>query len=390
MELNFDKEMDAILRQAARGGEFLSGDGRESAHPDADEIAAFAENAVPEKARGAYVSHFADCDRCRTILSNVILLNSEAEPAAEKEAVTAAAPVAAETRVPWYRRLFLMPNLAYTMGALVLVFGAMLGFLVLQNVNQGGLDVAQSPAGRSAERIPSAAEEPDVQGNAATANAAANASAAPANTSVSSTDSTFDANTAANVPTLQQQPSASNSASATSPSEIETADAQRDEKKQKSLERKETELKTSGIDVAENRPPAKTAEERADTVKGEAAKQEDEPRLAAAAPPPPAAAPAPMDDAKAPESSTRAKKAARVPLKETRQIGGKTFNRTGGVWIDSDYSRSSGPNRSLPPVRNVRRGSDEYRQLDKQVRIIAESLDGPVIVVWKDRAYRIQ
>ena len=86
MELNFDKEMDALLRQAARSGEFVSTNPQ--SHLDADEISAFAENALPEKTRSVYIKHFADCDRCRTILSNTILLNAEAENEAASSAVS--------------------------------------------------------------------------------------------------------------------------------------------------------------------------------------------------------------------------------------------------------------------------------------------------------------
>ena len=74
----------------------------------------------------------------------------------------------------------------------------------------------------------------------------------------------------------------------------------------------------------------------------------------------------------------------------SRQISGKTFNRIGGVWVDSAYNRSNGGNMALPQTKTIRRGSSEYQKLDKQVRIIAESLDGAVIIVWRGGAYRIQ
>ena len=61
---DFDKEIDAILRKA-RGGESVI---LNNSHLDADEISAFAENALPDAARMRFTAHFADCGRCRKIL----------------------------------------------------------------------------------------------------------------------------------------------------------------------------------------------------------------------------------------------------------------------------------------------------------------------------------
>ena len=77
MEFEFDKEMDALLRKAAKSG--LANAGAVDSHLDADEISMFAENAMLDAARSQAISHMADCGRCRTILSNVAVLNAEAE-----------------------------------------------------------------------------------------------------------------------------------------------------------------------------------------------------------------------------------------------------------------------------------------------------------------------
>lgn len=387
MELNFDKEMDALLRQAARSGEIVSTS--TGAHLDADEIAAFAENALPERARAVYIKHFADCDRCRTILSNTILLNREAEAETASSAVIAA-PVTetVEAAIPWYRKMFLMPNLAYTMGTLVLVFGGIFGFLVLQNLNQGESYVAQSSANKAAERAPSAADdgtlsEPSESNTAAVSNAAnmtANNSAPLSNSMIAA-----NANTS-----VSSANSASNSA-LTDQTKSDDEKLLRDNKNEIATGRKENDFR---VDAAENQALAKPAEEKksADAL-GETAKQEDKPQITAATPANPAAksVPAPppaKDDAKSAELS----KAKRSVKREetTKQIGGKTFNKVGGVWIDSAYNKSESSNMKLPPTRTIRRGSSEYRKLDRQVRIIAESLEGTVIIVWKTEAYRIQ
>src|SRR4029078_11844575 len=82
MELEFDKEIDAILRKNARGPTAAAS--LNSAHLEPDEIAAFAENALPANARSFYIKHLADCDRCRTVLSQTISLI----PAAERVAAS--------------------------------------------------------------------------------------------------------------------------------------------------------------------------------------------------------------------------------------------------------------------------------------------------------------
>ena len=100
MELEFDKEIDAILRKArSRRSCGLDAD---AGHLDADTIAAFAENALPDKAKLLYMEHFADCDRCRKQLSHAILMNNEADAAA---ASSVSAPVA-EAAIPWYQSIF--------------------------------------------------------------------------------------------------------------------------------------------------------------------------------------------------------------------------------------------------------------------------------------------
>ncbi len=383
MELNFDKEMDALLRQAARSGEIVSTNAQ--SHLDADEIAAFAENALPEKTRGVYIKHFADCDRCRTILSNTILLNSEAEIETASSTVSAVETEVVETKIPWYRKMFLMPSLAYTMGALVLVFGGIFGFLVLQNLNQTGeFNMARSAANRSAESGPNAVEDEtfSAPGESNMANTMTNTSAVPANSMTAA-----NANSSVSTANISATPGL--------PAQTDRDEKLRDSKNEAATEQKENARQADGASIAENRALAKSAEEKSADVMGEAAKREDRPKVVAASPANPSAqtVPAPppppaKDDAQTADT-TRAKKSANREA-TTKQIGGKTFNRVGGVWIDSAYNSSRGANLSLPPTRTIRRGSSEYRKLDKQVRIIAESLEGAVIIVWKNEAYRIQ
>jgi hypothetical protein len=140
MDFEFDKEIDALLRQTAHGETVFAAANPKSQipnpksfHLDADEISAFAENALPEATRLKYARHFADCDECRKSLSNLIRLNSATESAAAVQAEEKHTAVAAP--IPWYRKLFASQNLAYTLGALVLVFSGIVAYTVLRNVN---------------------------------------------------------------------------------------------------------------------------------------------------------------------------------------------------------------------------------------------------------------
>src|SRR5258706_8630751 len=189
MELEFDKEIDAILRRARSTRGVLVGDdpAKPKKHLDADTIAAFAENALPQKAKLLYMEHFADCDRCRKLLSQTIAMNTEADAATAASSVSA--PIT-EPAIPWYQKLFKPQNLALAMGSLALVFTAVLGYLMLQNRNT------------STDATVSQVTEPQSpQGgtfyNEESANTAAN-TASPANAANTATSPSAAAN--ANIP----------------------------------------------------------------------------------------------------------------------------------------------------------------------------------------------
>jgi hypothetical protein len=65
-----------------------------------------------------------------------------------------------------------------------------------------------------------------------------------------------------------------------------------------------------------------------------------------------------------------------------RRVGGKAFHNSNGAWYDNAYHGQS--------TTNVRRSTDDFKKLDSGLRSIANELGGVVVVVWKDRAYRIQ
>lgn len=362
MEVNFDKEIDALLRQAARGEDFLNEN--PPTHVDADEISAFAENALPQAAKMRMTEHLADCARCRKILANVISFNEEiaAEviPATEK----------IEKAIPWYKRLFAFPQIAYAMGALVLVFSGVIGILVYQSVEQtANLEMAKAPVSEPAGRGPNAQEEMPVYQN----ELVNTSNMTMTNANVAATPQISMANTSANFPVTESRTFSANTATAntTAANTAKIEDLARESSR-------ENQLMTAP-------PPPKPqapvdAETLRDKEKREVAKaaEKDSPdkKVMQKAPAPGSGAGLVKEDNEGAKLKTQSREAA------TRQISGKTFNRKDGVWYDAAY-RGQG-------TTNIRRRTEEYRMLDRGLRIIAESLEGTVVVIWNEKAYRFQ
>ena len=69
-----------------------------------------------------------------------------------------------------------------------------------------------------------------------------------------------------------------------------------------------------------------------------------------------------------------------------RTVAGRRFRKQNGIWVDSAYSSGN-------KLSEIGRGSERYRSLvadEPEIKKIADELDGVVIVVWKDRTYRIR
>jgi hypothetical protein len=373
MEIEFDKEIDAILRKA-RGGEVATSF---DSHIDADEIAAFAENSLSDLTRQRYTAHLADCKRCRKILSNVIALNSEAELETASSAVL---PEIAEAKTPWYRKLFAFPQIAYTMGGLVLVFGGFLGFLALKNLtNSSSSDVSFSTdkTAQMEKSAPQSAPPIFSNSNSMSVNTVANS------TMTNSTASKPTTSTANSAPILQ--------------SNTPTSDAPT-EKKSTAPEINATPSVNQPTTMPAPKPQEGiVAEDNKDLAKTEPRTEADKPDAAGAV----------RDEDKNRKredsySDDRENKDAVVnqqklktmrsapisPAKknsevgETRTVSGKTFNNVGGIWFDSAVGKQK--------QKTVKRGTDEYLRLDSGLRSIADQLGGTVVILWSGKAYRIQ
>ena len=393
MELEFDKEIDALMR----GGGVSVGGTPAGGHLDADEISAFAENAMPERSRALYLAHFADCDRCRKILSNLIALNAEAEPEKAATAIPVYAPAATET--PWYRRLFLFPNLAYVMGGLVLLLGGLIGLSVFQSsLGDGSMSVSQVGESDSM-RGPMAQTEP---GFAANANASANTANAVSNATVSAANSNASvaiqqqsaANAASNPTGSAARPTdeVATAAPAPSTSDVTMADAPAAKPMQPTNApppppMAESAAKEAELAKADDAKAKMVAQDNEKKVAARTAKKQEGlskdgvnlqtvPRTQAGG----AAKPTPGPTRDMQQNFPN--RADNTYEMRSRRISGKDFQFRDGAWYDTSYKGQQ--------TTNVRRCTDEYRKLDGGIRSIAESLTGVVVVVSGGKAYRIQ
>src|SRR2546422_2961475 len=120
-----------------------------SIHLDADELSAYAENALPLATRARYMAHLVDCDDCRKIVSQL----------------SVATGLPAETRVAghetivskWSEKLAALlspPMLRYAMPALVLFAVIAVGFFVLRQQKEASLVAQSGSAENSREAAP--------------------------------------------------------------------------------------------------------------------------------------------------------------------------------------------------------------------------------------------
>lgn len=387
MELEFDKEIDAILRKARPNKGVLVGDAppekpKPKEHLDADVIAGFAENALPEKARLLYIEHFADCDRCRKQLSFAMRQNAEADVFDKSTEPVVSTP--ATDMIPWYQRIFRTPNLAVGMGALVLIFGGLLGFLVLQRSGDPNATISQIAepedkrggavsGSKNSDAIPTPSEVPMSAANAASmsANSAANTAAGIRGDAANERPASVMSN-----PAAEAAPPGAENSFVLDGQEVGGAQAARNPAAAAPLVT--TDSVASGAAVSERDEKKANLETLKEQPKdADLAKRKMEDRgMSRDAPQPPPKAVGPMRS-----QQNQMNQSNIGQMSVTRVVSGKTFANRDGAWYDSAYNNQS--------TVNVRRGTNEYKKLDSGLRSIADTLGGTVFVVWKAKAYRI-
>ncbi len=384
MELEFDKEIDAILRRAGSDSG-VPVDADPKLHLDADIIAAFAENALPDRAKMLYTQHFADCGRCRKQLSQVISLNTESG----REPASAVVAPASAIAVPWYQQLFRSPGPALAMGVLALTFAGVLGYLVLQNSDS----VKNAEISQISKQEPKPAYQSGTRDLAEDNVASNSASATPANSA------SLAANATAASPNAMRKDNAPKSVQPNA-----------DSSKGAEPRLGKNSFQLDGVEMLEVKPaPSTPVAPSPSSVSNEVKSVESDkaapdqvirkaqiedlpisgrsthaPLLSDSSLSAPAAKmkarAVPVDDAARRQSDREnTNSAAEV---STRSLYGKSFENRGGVWYDADYNGKG--------AKTVRRGTDEYKKLDSGLRKIADTLGGTVFIVWKERALKIQ
>ena len=396
MELEFDKEIDAILRKARPNKGVLVGDEppdppEQKKHVDADVVAAFVENALPDKTKQLYMEHFADCDKCRKQLSLAMQMHA-ANVSEESTAPTVSAAV--ETVVPWYQKIFRAPNLALTMGALVLVFGGLLGFLVLKQKNDTSSTTVSEitePEDRRGGPYAGAQDGPALSA-ASNANASANMAPGSNMTVASNSMKSAAANSLANARQdaagvklaegVEDAPFQSDGVSAGAPAPPP---------KSAPATKPASDSSASGAlldTTSDKKAYSQTRKEEAKDADDLAKRKQSEDRGRGRDMPPPAAKVGParggalLNQNQNQIQSLPSNGRNLSEMSVTRVVGGKTFSNRNGAWYDSAYHNE--------PTTNIRRGTPEYKKLDKGLRSIADSVGGTVVIIWKAKAYRIQ
>ena len=399
-----DKDMDVLIGRYAKG----AAKGIPVEHPDADELNAFAEGALPTSARQRYLSHFADCDDCRKLVSQLTVTTGAG--------VDARIPASQPVAEPWWKKLsavFAIPTLRYAAFGVVLLGVLGIAFLAWRQPDLRNTEmVAQNqPQTDPAEAVkPPTSPEPALvleQEKERQAN-----TAVPQPT-VSSKSETSDQNRSGLTTLSPPPPPKTGDALAAKDTAPVVAGAARSDDAARSQSKPSyapapTEtyrMENRGREIAGASPGGPRRNESSDKYKtidrvGDFAKARDEDSNRAAANRP---ATEPKQDSKSAQQTSEVADASRRSVgelpaaarkssatrssseeaPETRSVGGRKFKRQGNAWVDSKLKSSMS-------VRTVGRGSEEFEKLDSGLRSIAKQLSGEIVVVWKGKAYRIR
>lgn len=452
MNQNEQTQTDLLLRRyARRNAEDVRGEQDSSAerraaseaeasggaHLDADELNAYAENALPQATRLRYMTHLADCDACRR---NVTALTLAAGiPNEPSQAATGARVAPARSWRKWLGMIFAPPVVRYGVPALALCLVITAALIATRNGREGANFVAknepaQTKVSTSADYNHSA--PPAFNQNAESASGVVSPSDAKTEAAKES-DARDAAPTSATAPTTDapasptlsaprpQQPAGNGPTKPATPTEtVANAPAPKDEDNapppaaapQSERDSRDEALRAvrSGSSMP-SQPPLARADKEEQNRSAENSSTEKKKTADANNRAEPSGASVnksaqTADDRVAMSGDASAgsgvrEKAARRPAAsrgrgvisidgasetgsepETRNAGGRRFRRQGNAWIDTAYNSSRA-------TVNVARGSEQYRALiadEPAIGQIANQLGGEVVIVWKNRAYRIR
>ncbi|MFN2455926.1 MAG: hypothetical protein ABR577_17080 [Pyrinomonadaceae bacterium] len=403
-------------------------------HLDADELASFAENAVPANTRARYITHLADCDACRSILISLAQTNADAHQTAMQSS-TQSHSVRASWRETfaafWSARNLRFAAPAFAVLAVAIIIALIAGVAMrrhrneeilvasnheeqtridpiaapgetqtpsTENITAAEKSANQSPASRTSGNTaiqPNGSTAPVKQaGDAGTSGAGMTARSDAIAQDKAGTKSIPDPTALArderqaaaaddDAIRIVPQNSFPSVASAPSPSAAQSTTASESANvpgvaagvvaavnNAASSKKMNTRISSNDAAGVAASSAAKPEQSQASVARRRATRA---PTETDAAPPPPSPRGAVADNA------------AKAP--EVRRVSGREFRKQGGVWVDTAYAS--------PPqtLTSVARGSEQYRALvadEPAIRKIADQLGGEIIVVWKRRAYRIR
>ena len=374
MKQETNNEMDLLLRRLGRRDDAAVPED----HLDADELSAYAENALPAAARARYTMHLAECSRCRSLVAQ---LSSSA-------GVVAATDSGAVPEPSGFRKflasLFTPMVLRYAAPALGLIVVAAIGFVVLRR-NQPDRFVAQNTETAPQQKpVASPAALTDSYADSVTAPSPErldeerkqkNQPAQPAPPpnmppSVTSVDAEVSKDKAVAQPKPEEQPAPA----ANEPAPVKTAPAATPEQSPRAAETEaaKNEVRVQSADASQKEKKLRD-EEREDRKK-------DSDNFARAR--------KPADSVSAPATgAARGMQSGGADLSaNTRSVAGRRFRKQGSVWVDTAYDSSK-------DAVTLSRSSEQYRALvadEPAIKTIADQLEGEIIVVWKGHTYRIR
>jgi len=396
-----NKEIDILLRKLSgkQNGDAVAAEGRSSAsaaeHLDADELSAYAENALPASLRSHYTEHLADCNSCRKLVTQLSLSST-------------AAIVRAPVEEPIPSRLKAL--LAGLLSPLVIRY-AVPAMAVILVVAIAWIVARREPVYEQVAQNTETTTQP----------ALANESSSPAVDQISNDSSAPQKGGPERNPTQPQGTPSAGRAAVTSagnkaPEESKEGEvaAKRDQAPPAapvtvvapSAEPGAVSQTKAVSDVARNEPEAKKkAEAEVAKIQNQNQNQiqnQQERRIydQRSGPSEPKAVQRGVNTqrsnesqrelsrqrAPAPKPEAAEKDQASDDEAEVRTVGGHKFTKRGRVWVDALYKEDSA-------TTNVSRGSEQYRSLmgdEPGLRAIVEQLSGEVLVVWKSRSYRIK
>ena len=404
-----DRDIEVLIGRYAKG----AAKGTPVEHPDADELNAFAEGALPPVARQRYLSHFADCDDCRKLVSQLAVTTG----AGVEVRIPASEPVAE----PWWKKLsavFAIPTLRYAAFAVVFLAVGGIAFLAWRQPSQRNSQmVAQNqPQTSPVEAVkPALTQEPEARREEETQRFVNPAIPQP---TVSSTSETSDQSksglttlspppppkpsdvlAAKDAPLVAGAGRADDASRAQSPPsyapapQTETYRTDSRERAQQSPgaisggpRRNESSDKHKAIDSAKYGDFAKARDEDSNRASANQPATENKQEASKSARPTSEVADASrrrVGESRVEARKSEGSRSTSEEAEQTRSVGGRKFKRQGNAWVDSKLKSSMS-------VRTVGRGSQDFDKLDSGLRSIANQLSGEIVVVWKGKAYRIK